>query len=109
MIFRLSVIVKILLLRCYLAIMVDQRIAAQFPIAKIQCRSARQAAENTTLTDVLYPSDYHEIGKRIRLKQEFLLVSASLQDIIRHYLEFHDNFRAFAAKFVSKSTTLIQL
>lgn len=57
-----------------------------------------QASENTTLTDVLYPSDYHETGKRIRLKQEFLLVSASLQDIIRHYLETHDNFRSFADK-----------
>jgi len=57
-----------------------------------------QAAENTLLTDVLYPNDVHEVGKRIRLKQEFLLVSASLQDIIRHYLEVHDNFRAFADK-----------
>lgn len=57
-----------------------------------------QASENTTLTDVLYPSDYHETGKRIRLKQEFLLVSASLQDIIRHYLESHENFRAFSDK-----------
>lgn len=57
-----------------------------------------QASENTTLTDVLYPSDYHETGRRIRLKQEFLLVSASLQDIIRHYLETHENFRAFSDK-----------
>ncbi|MBA3236828.1 MAG: glycogen/starch/alpha-glucan phosphorylase [Parachlamydiaceae bacterium] len=57
-----------------------------------------QAAENTLLTDVLYPNDVHETGKRIRLKQEFLLVSASLQDIIRHYLSNHDNFRAFADK-----------
>lgn len=57
-----------------------------------------QASENTTLTDVLYPADYHETGKRIRLKQEFLLVSASLQDIIRHYLDTHDNFRSFADK-----------
>ncbi len=57
-----------------------------------------QAAENTLLTDVLYPNDIHEVGKRIRLKQEFLLVSASLQDIIRHYMSTHDNFRAFADK-----------
>jgi glycogen phosphorylase len=57
-----------------------------------------QAAENTTLTDVLYPSDNHELGKRIRLKQEYLLVSASLQDIIRHYLTKHENFREFADK-----------
>lgn len=57
-----------------------------------------QAAENTTLTDVLYPSDYHDAGKRTRLKQEFLLVSASLQDIIRHYLSNHENFRLFSDK-----------
>lgn len=57
-----------------------------------------QAAENTTLTDVLYPSDYTEVGKRIRLKQEFLLVSASLQDIIRHHLVHFHNFRQFADK-----------
>lgn len=44
------------------------------------------AAENTSLTDVLYPSDHHTAGKRIRLKQEFLLVSASLQSILdRHF------------------------
>lgn len=57
-----------------------------------------QAAENTTLTDVLYPSDNHEVGKRIRLKQEYLLVSASLQDIIRHHLSIYSNFRQFADK-----------
>lgn len=57
-----------------------------------------QAAENTTLTDVLYPSDNTEIGKRVRLKQEFLLVSASLQDIIRHHLNLFNNFRQFADK-----------
>lgn len=57
-----------------------------------------QAAENTLLTDVLYPNDIHDVGKRIRLKQEFLLVSASLQDIIRHHLSVHNNFRSFAEK-----------
>lgn len=57
-----------------------------------------QAAENTTLTDVLYPNDNTEFGKRLRLKQEFLLVSASLQDIIRHHLVHFHNFRQFADK-----------
>lgn len=57
-----------------------------------------EAAENSALTDVLYPSDNHDVGKRIRLKQEYLLVSASIQDIIRHYLIRHDNFRSFADK-----------
>jgi glycogen phosphorylase len=56
------------------------------------------AGENTMLTDVLYPGDSHDVGKRARLKQEFLLVSASIQDIIRHYLGRHENFNSFADK-----------
>lgn len=69
-----------------------------FQLQRYNAGRLDQAAENTTLTDVLYPSDHHETGKRIRLKQEFLLVSASLQDIIRHYLLNHQNFRSFADK-----------
>lgn len=55
-----------------------------------------QASENTSLTDVLYPNDNNEVGKRIRLKQEFLLVSASLQDIIRHHLHAYSDLSNFA-------------
>lgn len=69
-----------------------------FQLQRYNAGRLDQAAENTTLTDVLYPSDQHETGKRIRLKQEFLLVSASLQDIIRYYLSLNSNFRAFADK-----------
>lgn len=57
-----------------------------------------QAAENTSLTDVLYPNDNNEMGKRIRLKQEFLLVSASLQDIIRDHLHHFSDLKQFADK-----------
>ena len=57
-----------------------------------------QAAENTSLTDVLYPNDNNEMGKRIRLKQEFLLVSASLHDITRHHLHAHPDMSNFADK-----------
>ncbi len=56
------------------------------------------ASENTSLTDVLYPSDNNEVGKRIRLKQEFLLVSASLQDIIKYHLKVHKDIRLIADK-----------
>jgi glycogen phosphorylase len=69
-----------------------------FQLQRYNAGRLDQAAENSTLTDVLYPSDHHETGKRIRLKQEFLLVSASLQDIVRHYLSHHQNFRAFSDK-----------
>jgi len=55
-----------------------------------------QAAENTVLTDVLYPADSHDAGRRTRLKQEFLLVSASLQDIFQQYFATHQGLAAFA-------------
>ena len=55
-----------------------------------------QAAENTSLTDVLYPNDNNEVGKRIRLKQEFLLASASIQDIVRTHLHHFPDMSTFA-------------
>lgn len=57
-----------------------------------------QAAENTTLTDVLYPNDNTELGKRVRLKQEFLLVSASLQDILRRHMRIFGSIENLADK-----------
>jgi glycogen phosphorylase len=57
-----------------------------------------QAAENIALTDILYPNDNNETGKRIRLKQEFLLVAASLQDIVKEYKEHNENFDDFCDK-----------
>ena len=57
-----------------------------------------QATENTALTDVLYPNDQSELGKRVRLKQEFLLVSASLQDIIRRHLRIYGDLSSFPDK-----------
>lgn len=57
-----------------------------------------QAAENTTLTDVLYPNDYHEMGKRVRLKQEYLLAAASVGDIVTHFEKNIGDIRLFADK-----------
>ncbi len=57
-----------------------------FQLQRFNAGQLDQAAENMTLTDVLYPNDNHDMGKRMRLKQEFLLVSASLQDILRRHL-----------------------
>ncbi len=57
-----------------------------------------QAAENTSLTDVLYPNENHELGKRLRLKQEFLLIAASLDDIIRRHISVYGDLEAFADK-----------
>lgn len=69
-----------------------------FELQKYNAGQIDQAAENTTLTDVLYPNDNHETGKRIRLKQEFLLVSSSIQDIIGRHLRFYSDLSLFKEK-----------
>ncbi|MBI5346233.1 MAG: glycogen/starch/alpha-glucan family phosphorylase [Chlamydiae bacterium] len=56
------------------------------------------ATENSSLTDVLYPNDNNELGKRTRLKQEFLLVSSSLQDIIKHHLRLYGTIASLPDK-----------
>ena len=46
-----------------------------------------------TLSRVLYPDDTTYQGKELRLKQEFFLTSAALQDIIRRFKADHTNLR----------------
>lgn len=43
-------------------------------------------AQSETLSRVLYPNDAVYVGRELRLKQEYFLVSASLQDILRRHL-----------------------
>ena len=57
-----------------------------------------QASENTSLTDVLYPNDQTEVGRRVRLKQELLLVSASLKDILLRHIHIYGDIHSFADK-----------
>ncbi|MFK8082855.1 MAG: glycogen/starch/alpha-glucan phosphorylase [Granulosicoccus sp.] len=56
--------------------------------------AAKTAAENITM--VLYPNDSSENGKVLRLRQQYFLVSASLQDALRIWLGKHENFDGFA-------------
>ena len=46
-----------------------------------------------TLSRVLYPDDTTYQGKELRLKQEFFLTSAALQDILRRFLHGHSDVR----------------
>ena len=55
------------------------------------------SAENITM--VLYPNDANENGKELRLRQQYFLASASLQDVIAHWIGVHGrNFSEFAEK-----------
>ncbi|VDD93217.1 unnamed protein product [Enterobius vermicularis] len=49
----------------------------------VQAVMDRNLSEN--ITRVLYPNDNVFIGKELRLKQEYFLVAATLQDIIRRF------------------------
>ncbi|MVB11018.1 Maltodextrin phosphorylase [Caprobacter fermentans] len=49
-------------------------------------RAVEQKAMAETITKVLYPEDNHPEGKSLRLSQQYFLVSAAVQDIIRHHL-----------------------
>ena len=50
------------------------------------------------ITRVLYPNDKVFVGQELRLKQEYFLVSATLQDIIRRFKKKHDDWREFPEK-----------
>ncbi|MDD1638105.1 MAG: glycogen/starch/alpha-glucan phosphorylase, partial [Methylococcaceae bacterium] len=59
--------------------------------------AAKNTAENITM--VLYPNDANENGKELRLRQQYFLASASLQDVIAHWTSLHgNNFSRFAEK-----------
>ena len=59
--------------------------------------AAKNAAENITM--VLYPNDASENGKELRLRQQYFLASASLQDILDRWEWRHGNdFSQFAEK-----------
>ncbi len=57
----------------------------------------KNRAEQITL--VLYPNDVSEQGKELRLRQQYFLASASLQDVLHRWVRDHGtDFSEFAAK-----------
>ncbi|MGR9037186.1 MAG: glycogen/starch/alpha-glucan family phosphorylase, partial [Gammaproteobacteria bacterium] len=54
-------------------------------------------AENITM--VLYPNDANENGKELRLRQQYFLASASLQDVLARWVALHgEDFSQFTEK-----------
>ncbi len=49
-------------------------------------RALEQRAMTETISKVLYPEDNHVEGKSLRLRQQYFLVSASVQDILNRHL-----------------------
>ena len=61
-------------------------------------RSMQEDNEAELISKVLYPSDNHFEGKSLRLKQQYLLVSAALQDIIQDHVKRYGSLDSLPEK-----------
>lgn len=61
--------------------------------------SVAQKNNAEQISMVLYPNDASENGKELRLKQQYFLVSASLQDVLAEWVDRHgEDFTEFGKK-----------
>ena len=61
-------------------------------------RAMEQNAMAEVISKVLYPADNHSEGKSLRLRQQYFLVSASVQDIVNNHLRHFGTLDNFADK-----------
>jgi starch phosphorylase len=55
----------------------------------------RDKTLNENISRVLYPNDKEFVGQELRLKQEYFMVAAALQDIFRRFHKVHSDLRKF--------------
>jgi starch phosphorylase len=60
--------------------------------------AVRDTQLNENISRVLYPNDKMFVGMELRLKQEFFLVSASMQDILRRFKKTEDDWTKLPEK-----------
>ncbi len=56
-------------------------------------KAMQRENEAELISKVLYPADDHSQGKQLRLQQEYFLVSASLQSILKDHLRIYKNLK----------------
>ena len=61
-------------------------------------RALEQRAMTETISKVLYPEDNHIEGKSLRLRQQYFLVSASVQDILKRHLHKYNTLENLPEK-----------
>lgn len=61
-------------------------------------RAMEQTAMAEVISKVLYPADNHPEGKSLRLRQQYFLVSASIQDIVHKHLRTFGTMDNFTEK-----------
>ena len=60
--------------------------------------AVRDTQLNENISRVLYPNDKIFVGQELRLKQEFFLVAASMQDILRRFRKTNNDWRKLPEK-----------
>ena len=73
-----------------------------FPLFNQQKYAAASADKNRAedIVKFLYPNDWGREGKLLRIKQQYVLVSATMQDLLRAYRKrFGRDYSQFAAQF----------
>jgi glycogen phosphorylase len=65
--------------------------------------AVHEMVRSETISKVLYPDDSTELGRELRLKQQYFLVACSLRDIVRRFHLRNSDWDDFAGK------TVIQL
>ncbi|MDO5448284.1 MAG: glycogen/starch/alpha-glucan phosphorylase [Clostridia bacterium] len=61
-------------------------------------RAVEQQAMAEVICKVLYPADNHPEGKSLRLRQQYFLVSASMQDVVRRHLRQNKSIETIPQK-----------
>ncbi len=61
-------------------------------------RALEQQAMSEVISKVLYPEDNHMEGKSLRLRQQYFLVSASIQDILNRHLRTYNTLENLPEK-----------
>jgi starch phosphorylase len=62
--------------------------------------AVQDIVRSESISKVLYPDDSTELGRELRLKQQYFMVSCSLRDIIRRFRFRNQGWDAFADKVV---------
>ncbi len=61
-------------------------------------KALEEKANTEVISKVLYPEDNHQEGKSLRLRQQYFLVSASIQDILNRHLRTYNTLDNLAEK-----------